>query len=293
MHKRLPLSRFDIFTSFAPMVDMGFFIEHKEASFNKKTSKFSAANAWWLADCSRLAYVRDQKFVRKTLRHAGFTKVKFFDKKGTQCFVASNRQIVIVAFRGTEANKELTDLLADINAIPVSSDVAGYVHQGFKKALDLIWNDLTKYLDTFAKSKRTVWYTGHSLGAAIATLAAARRPGNGLYTFGSPRVGTKKFVKAMKTPTFRVANTHDIVTRIPPPIGFRHVGELKFIGADGVIRTNPNMWSRFYQRVGGGEWKILLLLFQIIISKSKIEFILSYLHDHSPYNYSVFMWNNI
>ena len=65
MHKRLPLSRFDIFTSFAPMVDMGFFVEHKEAPF-KKTSKFSAANAWWLADCSRLAYVRDQKFVRKT-----------------------------------------------------------------------------------------------------------------------------------------------------------------------------------------------------------------------------------
>ncbi len=293
MHKRLPLSRFDIFTSFAPMVDMGFFVEHKEAPFNKKTSKFSAVNAWWLADCSRLAYVRDRKFVRKTLKAAGLTKVKFFDKKGTQCFVASNRSIVIVAFRGTEANKELTDLLTDLNAIPVSSDVAGYVHQGFKKALDVIWNDLTKYLDTLTKGNRTVWYTGHSLGAAVATLAAARRPGNGLYTFGSPRVGTKKFVKAMKTPTFRVANTHDIITRTPPPIGFRHVGELKFIGADGIIRTNPGMWSRFYQRIGGNEWKILLLLFKLIVSKSKMEFILSYLHDHSPYNYSVFMWNNI
>lgn len=193
MHKRLALSHFDVFTSFAPMVDMGFFVEHKEAPFNKKTSKFNATNAWWLADCSRLAYVRDQKFVRKTLKKAGFTKVKFFDKEGTQCFVASNRSIVIVAFRGTEANKEMKDLLADLNAIPVSSDVAGYVHQGFKKALDCVWKDVVKYLDTF--EKQSVWYTGHSLGAALATIAAARRKGKGLYTFGSPRVGTKKFGK--------------------------------------------------------------------------------------------------
>ena len=39
--------------------------------------------------------------------------------------------------------------------------------------------------------------TGHSLGAALATVMASRIDAEELYTFGSPRVGTRSFIKEM------------------------------------------------------------------------------------------------
>ena len=101
MDKRLPLGKFDIKKSFAPMVEMGFFKRHRIAPFEHKNTDFSAVNAWWMADFSRIAYVRDLDLVRKKLKAAKFTKVKFFEDKktGTQAFVACSKDAVVLAFR--------------------------------------------------------------------------------------------------------------------------------------------------------------------------------------------------
>lgn len=72
--------------------------------------------------------------------------------------------------------------------------------------------------------------TGHSLGGAVATLAAAylRKAGNAvdLYTFGSPRVGNSAFadfVSAQAGSEIRVTHVDDPVPRLPPLLfGYRH-----------------------------------------------------------------------
>lgn len=72
--------------------------------------------------------------------------------------------------------------------------------------------------------------TGHSLGGAVATLAAAvfRKQGLELtlYTFGSPRVGNEalaKYISASGT-NFRVTHLNDPVPRLPPlTLGYRHI----------------------------------------------------------------------
>jgi predicted lipase len=68
---------------------------------------------------------------------------------------------------------------------------------------------------------------GHSLGAAMATLALPDIEASlnikvtSVFTFGSPRVGDDAFARAYNTAfgrrSFRIVNTSDIVTSVPPP----------------------------------------------------------------------------
>ena len=294
MHKRVPLTAFDLKKSFSPMASLGFFVEHDKVPFDHKAKEFSFVNAWWMADFSRLAYVRKPALVRKELKAAGFTKTKFIENKktGTQVLIAHNTKSFIVSFRGTELVGDFQDVMIDVDFFLVDSKTKGKVHHGFQKALDSVWDDIKAYLDKNHK-KQSIWFTGHSLGAALATIASARYKVNGTYTFGSPRVGNKKFLNTIKSPVYRMAKSRDIVTRVPPPIIYKHTGDVYFIGGEGDVSKNPNMLFRFKERLGGTEIKILWLIITLIIFNSPMELLLSYLHDHSPYNYSVYMWNNI
>lgn len=72
--------------------------------------------------------------------------------------------------------------------------------------------------------------TGHSLGGAVATIAAAnlRKAGFAvdIYTFGAPRAGNAafaNFVTQQAGAEFRVTHDNDPVPRLPPIIfGYRH-----------------------------------------------------------------------
>ena len=74
--------------------------------------------------------------------------------------------------------------------------------------------------------------TGHSLGGATGTIAAAewrgKYPVSGVYTFGQPAVGFtafRSFISMRYGNSFRrFVNDDDIVPKVPP--GYRHVGKL-------------------------------------------------------------------
>jgi len=115
---------------------------------------------------------------------------------------------------------------------------------GFKQALDKIWPKIEKTIIN-CKSKRDVYFTGHSLGGAMATLAAVRcsrlhntpQP-SGLYTFGSPKVGNRafaSFAKELCIPGARWVNNVDIVTRVPfwPYV---HIGAYQYMNHNGWMK---------------------------------------------------------
>eukprot|EP00170_Pyropia_yezoensis_P008149 contig_33917_g8176 len=87
-------------------------------------------------------------------------------------------------------------------------------------------------------------FTGHSLGGALATLAAAdvaaRHPGGRppvLYSFGQPKVGDAAFgaaVDALLPAAFRVVNDVDVVARAPAG-SYRHVGRAVLVNAAGQL----------------------------------------------------------
>ncbi len=88
--------------------------------------------------------------------------------------------------------------------------------------------------------------TGHSLGGAVATLAAAylRAAGNAvdLYTYGSPRVGNDafaNFVSAQAGLEIRVTHLDDPVPRLPPLLfSYRHTSPEYWLYDGGATTTN-------------------------------------------------------
>lgn len=208
------------------------------------------------AEMARLAYCRgssgfafDQDRIANVLNRVGFTKSQFFESVGhfhgggTHCFLAvredRDKPLVILSFRGTDAD-DPTDIATDADALLTPWEIGGAVHEGFAKALNEIRPGLDQALQSIDSNFR-ILFTGHSLGAALATLQASVRKPQSLYTFGSPRVGDEQFVNSLKDVTGRrYVDCCDIVTRIPPEIlGFAHCGDPYYIKLDRSIELNP------------------------------------------------------
>lgn len=191
-----------------------------------------------MAKLAALAYF-DGKEAKEAIKSLGYTYHKFFEHDGAQCHVAYNKEEYVIAFRGTEPD-ELSDVLADLNAWPAGAMTHGLVHSGFKGELDKLWNPLMRHWGQ-GHTKKKLYITGHSLGAAMATIATSRLEEEvdveQLTTFGSPRVGTRKFVKNIRTKHLRFVNNNDIVTKVPLFImGYKHHGDLQYINFYGNVR---------------------------------------------------------
>ena len=236
------------------------------------TTEFSYDKAHWLATLANLAYAQPLS-ARRTFKQSGIVENKYFDKDGAQAYGIEKNGVVFLAFRGTEPS-QASDLLADAKAWHKKSQYGGTVHAGFRGEIDKIWPDIEKWL--VKHSGKQIYVTGHSLGAAMSTLATSRLPaGTICYNFGSPRVGSPGFSKEFdkKYELHRFVNNNDAVCRVPLwAMMFRHVGKLHYINTYGNIR-NATPWQRFKDRFRGYRqaWK-----------KGEV---FDSLYDHSMTNY--------
>ena len=186
--------------------------------------------------------------------------VKVFSngQTNTQGFVAANANNVLVSFRGTEP-RQLEDWLTDLQYFYYKNKVGGgNVHHGFWTAWQSVRGKVVKQLETVATNKQTIWFTGHSLGAALATLAARDMPKKfkptAVNTFGSPRCGSPQYAKAYNVPARRFVNENDIVTQVPLQGVFHrykydHVGQRQIMQADGKITSSSAAWRRLLKEV--------------------------------------------
>lgn len=194
------------------------------------------------AELSMIAYLKPKETEKAALR-IGFTETTFYDNDGSQAYLFSNQQDIVIAFRGTEPN-EWNDIKADVNAGKALAETVGHVHRGFKKEVDDIWPLLEEVLLTNKQNlAKKLWFTGHSLGGAMASICAGRcllshidtQPEQ-VHTFGSPRVGTKRYINHAKIDYYRWVNNNDIVTRTPPVwLGYRHSGKEMYLNAEGKL----------------------------------------------------------
>jgi triacylglycerol lipase len=165
----------------------------------------------------------------------GYKIIKFFDIDGAQAYLLTNGTITVLSFRGTEVT-EKSDVLADLKSGKNIEACGGKVHVGFKGEINKLWPSITAAL---ADNPGNLYVTGHSLGAAMATIAASRMQDRvtALITFGSPRVGNAEFVKSVAVEHYRVQNNCDDVTKVPFKLmGFDHHGTHKYMNFHGEFR---------------------------------------------------------
>ena len=231
-------------------------------STEPNSTQFSLKNAYALALASKLAYQSEDQ-IRTKLLEQGFNTT-FINEASTdtQLFIAHSGSAIVIAFRGTEKFKDwLTN--AGIDFEDTSN---GLVHKGFDQALGSVWKQITTILADIQQYGQPLWITGHSLGGALAVLAAARlaldidksiyQSINGLYTFGQPRVGNRDFVKALddeiKPRYFRFVNDNDIVPRVPDRLNqYQEGGSIRFFDAQGNLHEDIGFWFNFLERIKG------------------------------------------
>ena len=163
-----------------------------------------------------------------------------------------------MAFRGTD---EIADWLDNLNAF-CTKELFGEFHRGFWNSLEDVWGGMFDcYQSAYSIKKRPLFFTGHSLGGAMATLAAAKFihqdwPFTSVYTFGQPRCMTHEtariFNMEAKGRFFRFHNNNDLVTRLPARVmGYSHVGTYFYITQEGEIHNDPGFWFKFADYIDG------------------------------------------
>ena len=209
------------------------------------------------AKLASIAYNDNIKEVKKQVKKLGFTTVEFYNRDGAQAYRFQNNEDLVIACRGTQPT-EFNDIAADLKALPVKSESVSCVHRGFKAEVDELWPMVLEDITRIVNKDKKLWFCGHSLGAAMATIMSSRcyyeesvRDAEELYTYGSPRVGWKRYVDTMKTRHHRCVNNNDIVTRVPPAfIGYKHDGDEYYLNCYGNVRK-MTVWQRFKDRMRG------------------------------------------
>jgi hypothetical protein len=202
--------------------------------------------------------IRSQKDdnARIIMRGLGEDVITFGDEvpEGIISFNREHNRIT-VAFHGTESR---ADLKTDANYSRVSNNdllASGTIHGGFNerytKAIGAMFTGINQLLRKHAtKSKVHYLVTGHSMGAALATLAAVdiKRTGDKLYliTFSSPRLvdyaGAEEITALLgEDYIMRVWRHKDVVAAMGMGImGFKHVGKSIRLEAKSSVALKAN-----------------------------------------------------
>jgi len=220
-------------------------------------------------------------------------------KKNTQVAIIYTPDYIWVVFRGSEwwpksgtskgsYMKSISDdwtVDFDTQLAQESNKEGVCVHRDFQTALNDVWADLEKGIE-YAKQgnqNKPIFFTGHSVGGAIATLAGLRFGDRvqSVYTFGAPAVGNAAYVNEYteRGPLLiNVVNNDDVFPSLLMP-QLAHPGLYVHLTKDGNLRLNES--PRSYSPKGIGKSKSLLD--RLVVDYAVL--------DHSPVMYSVQLWN--
>ncbi len=203
-----------------------------------------------------------------------------YDARGSQAILIKTDNYLVLAFRGTEADC-WKDIKADAKANLIPCETGGRVHAGFKRALACVEQQIADDLQHPDFAKLPLFITGHSLGGALATVAAKRithQGGNAAcYTYGSPRVADDTWLSTMKTPVYRVVNAADGVTTVPPKsLGITALAKLAgYVPVVGV-HAKAYLMKHFDGYLHGGDMRYLTNVRDGEYDKAKLLFYVDY-----------------
>ena len=211
-----------------------------------------------------------------------FELVKIFDtseghrqgtkKTDTQAFLAKSSTFAVLSFRGTELTR-WPDIWTDLQAV-LRKTRFGEVHTGFREAYEEVKAEIHEWLPKIGDLP--LYITGHSMGAALATVATQdldqdpnyRDQVAACYTFGSPRVGDGVYEGKIKVPFYRMVHATDLVTLVPLFFWtYVHVGDPRYLS-----RADKGRMLYRGMPVGLRTWEAILEMLNALV------------HLHNPLN---------
>ncbi|MFO0842042.1 MAG: lipase family protein [Gemmataceae bacterium] len=289
-----------------PLEGFPYFAHADRFPLESHASGHSAINAWWLADASFLVYGGGE-FIEGALAGSplpgqGFRVDWLGTREDNRGIVLANDSALVVVFRGTRLQVHTLldsaavvllnqdDLWTDSQFIPAAGPSGWRAHSGFLKA----FAEVSSRLDEVVAARRPgqkLWLAGHSLGGALATLAAAHVGASavqGLYTYGSPRVGDEAFTALLPPSVCRFVHRDDWVATVPPALlGYAHAGD-----AVPVPGSPPrNFWNDLAS--GAGEFGSALreVARSLRLNTGDFPLKVAGLADHAPVYYATLLWN--
>ncbi|KAK1420437.1 hypothetical protein QVD17_22030 [Tagetes erecta] len=150
------------------------------------------------------------------------------------------RRDVVIAYRGTatclEWIENLRAMLTSLGNEMTPDRKKAMVQKGFLSMYttatptcpslrDMVREEISRIIETYGNEPLSVTITGHSLGAALATLTAyditstfKHSPLVTVVSFGGPRVGNRHFRSQLEnsgTRILRIVNATDVITKVP------------------------------------------------------------------------------
>ena len=177
-----------------------------------------------------------------------------------QVYVWDTANEIAVVFRGTDGKRDVTADLdqrtVELTDVPRVGKGSVCVHRGFHRQFTVVREDLRRTLIRCdAGRRKRLLFTGHSLGGAVATVAAVclgNEPWTAgssveVHTFGSPRVGNAGFVRAFDAvvgSSIRVFHEGDPVSMMPTKSPFQHVsGGMRLPSFASIEDLEPDVWG--------------------------------------------------
>ncbi|OGM49566.1 putative lipase precursor [Aspergillus bombycis] len=221
-----------------------------------------------------LGTIRCVEGVCPLVEAAGASTIAELNKEDIRGFVAvdDTHRLLIVSFRGSNSVRNWVknfqfwkidepgprgfwDKLFGSDKPQQGNDICSCaIHSGFYRSWELLKDDV---MDALTRARETygdyhVVVTGHSLGAAIATIAGAylrtKQIPCDIYSYGSPRVGDARFADFVSTQsgiTARITNGYDPVPSLPPmslfgiyDLGYRHIWPEYWISSSSSNRSD-------------------------------------------------------
>ncbi len=254
-------------------------------------------NVRLLAKACELAYLDEPEGAAGFQTELGMG-ARLISADNTQAYLAQDDQSVVVAFRGSQSPTSLDGfkdwLLTNANNLLIlpegrigtdfaAAGVGARFHRGFLEALAEIWEPLSAAVEAAINERaRPLWVTGHSLGGAIALLAAWRLqrnfiPVHEVVTFGAPMIGNaaaaEAFQREFPNRIFRYVDIEDPVPLLPtvslvanayahcmnevrlqgpnPKAFAQALGDLGRTAVEGLLNASlvDELWGLLHQRI--------------------------------------------
>jgi hypothetical protein len=286
-----------------------YFAHADRFAFEPWAESYSAVNSWWLADASFLVYGTadfiEQAIDQSPLREQGFQVDWLGTPSDNRGMLLHNEEALVIVFRGTRLETHTLldcaevvilcqdDLWTDSHFLPTVCKAGGHVHHGFLNG----YIEISDQIDAVVQKKQdrqALWLTGHSLGGALAMLAAAhldRVPMQGICTYGCPRVGDAGFTSVLPQRNHhRFVHRQDWVPLVPPEfLGFAHSGTMMEVTGSGP--------REFLDDFSTGSMGLVAVLKQMAsemrFDMGKLPFKIAGLADHAPVYYATLLWNGL